>query len=383
MRAHPRAGQLIPHISGYEAFHPAPLPPSPDLYYNNDLVLALSQADIAVGRLDALTNSLPDADLFLAMYVRHEALLSSRIEGTVCTLGDVVASELTSGQPSTTDVAEVVQYVAALNYGLSRLNVVPLSNRLIREMHGVLLRSGRGSDKSPGEFRRTQNWIGNRGCSLADAAFVPPPALEIASALRDLETYMHDSTQPPLVVAGLSHVQFETIHPFLDGNGRTGRLLIALILHQRLVLKRPVLYLSTYLKANREEYFRRLTRVREDGEWELWLNFFLLGVAESAIHSANTATTIHELRERDRNSVIDSGGLKNELRLLDLLYSQPIINVAWVQEQLGVAKATAHHLVSRLESLGILRETTGYRRNRVFRYDEYMEVFESISAEDA
>jgi Fic family protein len=315
------------------------------------------------------------------MYVRHEALLSSRIEGTECTLGDVVASELMLSNSANSEVREVVRYVSALNFGLARLEALPLSNRLVREMHAVLLQGGRGSEKSPGEFRRTQNWIGARGCLLDDAVFVPPPIHVMSSALHNLENYMNESQHPALVVAGLSHAQFETIHPFLDGNGRTGRLLIALILYQRAVLNKPVLYLSTYLKANREEYFTRLTAIRERGQWELWLKFFLRGIEESAVHSAATATTVHQLRESDRRLVLERGGQKNELKLLDLLYSQPIINVSWAERNLGVAKATAHQLVSRLESHEILRETTGFKRNRVFRYDRYMRVFESISAE--
>jgi Fic family protein len=381
VKAHPRAGHLVQQIQGYRAFNPAPLPPSPDITYDDDLVYALSSANIAIGRLDALTNSLPNADLFLAMYVRHEALLSSRIEGTECTLGDVVASELMLSNSANSEVREVVRYVSALNFGLARLEALPLSNRLVREMHAVLLQGGRGSEKSPGEFRRTQNWIGARGCLLDDAVFVPPPIHVMSSALHNLENYMNESQHPALVVAGLSHAQFETIHPFLDGNGRTGRLLIALILYQRAVLNKPVLYLSTYLKANREEYFTRLTAIRERGQWELWLKFFLRGIEESAVHSAATATTVHQLRESDRRLVLERGGQKNELKLLDLLYSQPIINVSWAERNLGVAKATAHQLVSRLESHGILRETTGFKRNRVFRYDRYMRVFESISAE--
>ena len=379
MKAHPRSGTLVTQLEGYRAFEPTPLPPSPRLQFDDALLRQLVQANLALGRLDGLASTLPGADLFLSMYVRHEALVSSRIEGTQCTLDDVVAAVLSSWQEGSRDVGDVVRYVAALNHGVARIGELPLSMRLVREMHEVLLRDGRGSEKTPGQFRRTQNWIGPAGCTLADARFVPPPVHVMADALGDLEMFLHDEGLSALLVAGLAHAQFETIHPFLDGNGRTGRLLIALILHDREVLCRPILYLSAYFKEHQREYYRRLTSVREDGDWEGWMAFFLSAVTSSATHAAHTAMEITRIHSIDRELVVSSGGNKHDIRLLDALYSQPIVNVAWVERELNVSKVTANRIVARLESLGILRETTGFSRNRRFRYDSYLRIFEAMT----
>lgn len=383
VKSHPRSGHLVTQLEGYRAFHPVQLPPSPPIRYDDDLIRRLSEADQSVGRLDALASALPDADLFLAMYVRQEALLSSRIEGTECSLDEIIVSDLSHTAPNSIDVGEVVNYVAALHHGITRLSTLPLSNRLIREMHGVLLRSGRGSDKTPGEFRRTQNWIGRPGCTLSEASFVPPPVHVMNDSLSDLERFIQLSDLPVLITAGLVHAQFETIHPFLDGNGRSGRLLVSLMLHERKVLNKPILHLSTFLKQNQSEYFRWLTAVREDGGWEGWLRFFLAGVADSAVVAATTATRIHQIRERDRQRLIDAGGQRYDLALLDRLYGQPIVNGAWVEREIDVAKATANKILARLEDAGILRETTGFKRNRQFRYDEYIDVFESLADRDS
>lgn len=382
MRSHPRAGHLVTQLEGYAAFEPAPLPPSPPITYDDLLVRLLSEADQRIGRLDALATALPDTDLFLAMYVRQEALLSSRIEGTECTLDDIIASDLSPTDPTSVDVGEVVNYVAALNHGIARLSTLPLSNRLLREVHEVLLRNGRGSDKTPGEFRRTQNWIGRRGCTLAEASFVPPPVHVMNDSLGDLEKFLHASDLPVLVVAGLVHAQFETIHPFLDGNGRSGRLLVSLLLHERRTLTKPVLHLSTYLKLHQRDYFHFLTSVREDGDWEGWLMFFLRGISDSAVNAAATATRIHHIREQDRQRLLEAGGLKTDLALLDRLYRQPIVNSAWVEHEVGVTKVTANKLIGRMVATGILRETTGFKRNRLFRYDEYVDVFDALVASD-
>jgi len=379
MKAHPRSGTLVTQLEGYRAFEPTPLPPSPRLQFDDALLRQLVQANLALGRLDGLASTLPGADLFLSMYVRHEALVSSRIEGTQCTLDDVVAAVLSSWQEDSRDVGDVVRYVAALNHGVARLGELPLSMRLVREMHEVLLRDGRGSEKTPGQFRRTQNWIGPAGCTLADARFVPPPVHVMKDALGDLEMFLHDESLSALLVAGLAHAQFETIHPFLDGNGRTGRLLIALILHDREVLCRPILYLSAYFKEHQREYYRRLTSVRENGDWEGWMAFFLSAVTSSATHAAHTAMEITRIHAIDRELVVSSGGNKHDIRLLDALYSQPIVNVAWVERELDVSKVTANRIVARLESLGILRETTGFARNRRFRYDSYLHIFEAMT----
>jgi Fic family protein len=380
MKSDLRAGRYIRQLEGYSAFEPSGLPPEPPVNYAIDLVGRLSLADTAVGRLDGLARTLPDAELFLAMYVRQEALLSSLIEGTECTMDDVLAFELLAEGEPTLDVGEVVNYVAALNHGVERLNDLPLCNRLLREVHSVLLRSGRGHDKAPGEFRRTQNWIGPGGCTLLTASFVPPPPHVMSEAMSELEKFINGAPAPLLIAAGLAHAQFETIHPFLDGNGRTGRLMIALFLHERQVLTRPVLYLSTYLKRHQTAYFERLTAVRTDGDWEGWLGFFLDGVQESATSAAVTAEAIHQLREADRAKIVAVGGVGYDIAVLDQLFSQPLVNASWVERVLGVTTTTANKVLDRFCSASILRETTGNRRNRLYRYDEYVNLFEATDA---
>jgi Fic family protein len=372
-----RAGRYVEQPAGYQAFIPAPLPPV-DLEISLELQARVSRADQAVGRLDGLTRTLPDADLFLAMYVRREALLSSQIEGTDCTLDDVLAYEL---EPNTTevsvlDVEEVVNYVAAINYGLARLSELPLSLRLIREIHERLLSNTRGAEKTPGEFRTTQNWIGPHGASLAGATFVPPPPEEMRDAIGALEVFLHESPLPVLITCGLAHAQFETVHPFLDGNGRMGRLLITLLLCEREVLARPVLYLSYFLKRHRDDYFSRLMAIRDEGRWEEWLAFFVDGVAVTALEAASSAQSVHELRERHRGALQAAGGAASDLVLLDAMYSQPLVNSKWVAKRLGVAPKTAINLLDRLEGAGVLREVTGKARNRVYRYDDYMKLFD-------
>jgi Fic family protein len=379
VKSHPRAGQYVQQLEGYRAFEPAGLPPDPPIAYDNSLMARLSAADTAVGRLDGLTRTLPDADLFLAMYVRQEALLSSSIEGTECTMDDVLAFELLGDDEPNLDVGEVVNYIAALNRGVALLDELPLCNRLLREVHAVLLRSGRGADKTPGEFRRSQNWIGPGGCTLLTASFVPPPPHVMSSAMSDLEQFIHSAPTPILLTAGLAHAQFETIHPFLDGNGRTGRLMIGLLLHERDVLSRPVLYLSTFLKRHQANYFNRLTAVRSKGDWEGWLDFFLTGVYESATNAATTAEAIHRLRETDRARIAAAGGVVGyDIAVLDRLFSQPLVNAAWVERVIGVTASTANKVLDRMCAAGVLRETTGNRRNRLYRYDEYVNLFDTI-----
>jgi Fic family protein len=378
MRSHQRAGQVVQQLEGYRAFEPANLPPEPAIAFDNELVTLLSAADTAVGRLDGLARTLPDTDLFLAMYVRQEALLSSQIEGTECTMDDILAFELLPETGPSLDVGEVVNYVAALQRGVQLLAELPLCNRLLKEMHAVLLRSGRGADKSPGEFRRTQNWIGPAGCSLATASFVPPPRHIMETAMAALETFVHEPALPVLITAGLTHAQFETIHPFLDGNGRTGRMFISLLLHERGVLAKPVLYLSTFLKRHQARYFDHLTAVRHDGAWEAWLKFFLEGVAESARGAASTAGAIHRLREIDRAAVL-AAGHRLDVALLDAMYRQPLVNSAWVQRELEVTAPTANKALERLCGLGVIRETTGAKRGRTYRYDSYLELFETVA----
>jgi Fic family protein len=372
-----RAGRYVSQPTGYRAFIPARLPPDPPVALDGELLGLLSQADISLGRLDGVVKVIPDPDFFVGMYVRREAVLSSQIEGTQSTLEDLLEVELEPDiQPRRGDVADIVNYVAAMNYGLSRLEALPLSLRLIREIHAKLLHDGRGSRATPGEFRRSQNWIGPKGAPLAQATFVPPPVHEMTGALNEFEQYLHSEQESPLLIrAGLAHAQFETIHPFLDGNGRVGRLLITFLLVHEGALRAPLLYLSHYLKLHRAEYYDRLMAVRLRGDWEGWLRFFLRGVAETAVQAIDTAERIFELRERNRAVVLDALGA-NGLKLLSMLFKSPLVNVNAVSRGLDVSFPTANRLVARFEELALLREVTGQRRLRLFRYEPYIELFD-------
>jgi Fic family protein len=374
-RFHPRAGVYRRQPTGYGAFIPVPLPPDPPVDLGT-LEPELSRATLAIGRLDGISELVPNPDLFVTMYVRKEAVLSSRIEGTQASLSDVLEDEagLVSDDPS--DVFEVRNYVRALNSGLKRLETLPLSLRLIREIHGVLLKDVRGHDRTPGEFRRSQNWIGPLGCSLNEAVFVPPPHNELAEHLGELERFIRaeDST-PILVRTGLAHAQFEMIHPFLDGNGRLGRLLITFMLCECRVLSRPLLYLSEFFTRHKPEYYERLMRVRESGDWEGWLRFFLRGVADVADGAKHTARRVLELQDRHRDMVTSKFPKKlNLLRLLGAAYLRPTLTVQIAASLIGVSVPTANVLVADLVSLGILREVSGRARFRVFRYTEYYDV---------
>lgn len=381
MQRSDRAGRYVtqnPGPGAYRAFVPAPLPPDPPVARDRDLDRLLSEADRALGRLDGVASVLPNPDLFVAMYVRQEAVLSSQIEGTQSTLEDVL--EFEAHGPATEhprDLEEVVNYVAAMNHGLGRLADLPLSLRLIREVHEQLLREVRGQERQPGEFRTTQNWIGPAGCALAEAEFVPPPPAEMQKALGEFERFLHERESLPLLLqVGMAHAQFETIHPFLDGNGRIGRLLITLLLCERGVLQRPLLYLSYYLKAHRAQYYDRLMAVRHDGDWEGWLRFFLRGVREVSQAATATARAILELREAHRQQIAERAAGNNALRLLDGLYEHPILSVRMAEHHLGCSYATAAKTVEEMQRLGILREVTGQQRNRRYRYDPYLALFD-------
>jgi Fic family protein len=373
-----RAGRYVQQPAGYRAFIPAPLPPTPPVEVDAALLALLSRADQALGRLDGVAQTMPNADLFVAMYVRQEAVLSSQIEGTQSTLDDVLAFEL-DARPNDLppDVGEVVNYVRAMNYGLERLAALPLSLRLIREIHRELLQGVRGVERSPGEFRTAQNWIGAARAPLAQAIFVPPPPAEMQAALDNFEKFLHgDGDLPALIHCGLAHAQFETIHPFLDGNGRVGRLLISFLLVHRGVLQRPLLYLSHFLKRHRAEYYDRLMAVRETGDWEGWLRFFLRGVAETAEAATATARAIVALRERHRALVQERGAGLSGLRLLDALFERPLVNVNLAAERVGVTFTTASKLVEQFVGLGLLEEITGGQRRRIYRYTPYLALFE-------
>jgi cell filamentation protein, protein adenylyltransferase len=359
---------------------PAPLPPQPQIELTGELHRLLSQADVALGRLDGSIQTLPNPDLFVLMYVRKEAVLSSQIEGTQSSLQDLLAAEAQLYSPETPkDVDEVVNYVAAMNYGLARLSELPVSVRLIREIHAKLLDGVRGSRLAPGELRRTQNWIGPGGCTLNEATFVPPPPDTVPQALGDLEKFLHAEIDLPLLIkTGLAHAQFETIHPFLDGNGRVGRLLITFLLCESGVLHKPVLYLSHYFKRLRQTYYDLLQATRDKGAWENWLQFFLRGVAEVSVQATETARRILTLRETHRNLITEHLGYSagNGHRVLERLYEHPIMSVNEVRDLTGTTYPAANQLVERLVKIGILTEITGQARHRRFRYDAYVRLFD-------
>ncbi|HVO34614.1 MAG TPA: Fic family protein [Gemmatimonadales bacterium] len=359
------------------AFVPAPLPPRPPLALGGPLQQALERAHLALGRLDALSTLLPDTGLFLYAYVRKEAVLSSLIEGTQSSLSDLLLFELDEvpGVPLD-DVVEVSNYVAALDHGLRRLRGgFPLSNRLIREIHGVLLSRGRGSGRAPGEFRRSQNWIG--GTHPGNAAFVPPPHSAVPNCMADLERFLHaeDDGVPALLRAALAHVQFETIHPFLDGNGRVGRLLITLLLCHAGVLREPLLYLSLYFKQHRQEYYRLLGDTRTHGDWEAWLAFFCDGVRETAEGAVATSQRLAALFRADRERIVPAGRRAGSmLRVHDALSARPVTSLPDIVRKTGLTAPTAGAAMEALVSLGVAREITGRRRNRVFAYDGYVAI---------
>ena len=358
-----------------EAFVPDPLPPDPPVDLSGALQRQLERAAVALGRLDSKAELLPDTRLFLYSYVRKEAVLSSQIEGTQSSLSDLLLFELDEapGVPLD-DVAEVSGYVAALEHGLARLREgFPVSARLIREMHARLLERGRGSNKQPGEFRRSQNWIG--GTRPGNAHFVPPPHTEIGACIAELEKFVHDDSGhlPRLVKVGLVHCQFETIHPFLDGNGRIGRLLITLLLCDYGMLSEPLLYLSLYFKEHRDEYYRLLDQARIDGDWEAWLGYFLEGVAETAEGAVATATGLSQLIDDDRRQLSAAGRRAGSLlRVHEALTVRPLTTLSDVVARSGLSFPAASTAMDELVNLGIASEVTGRQRNRVFAYDRYL-----------
>lgn len=374
-----RAGRTISQPTGYRAFMPAPLPPQPAIDMTGDLAALLSAADRAMGRLDGSALTLPNEDLFVFMYVRKEAVLSSQIEGTQSSLQDLLSAEAQLfDEHLPRDVDEVINYVRAMNHGLARLPDLPVSVRLIREIQAELMQGVRGGRLQPGELRTTQNWVGPAGCTLNTAAFVPPPHHVVPQALGDLEKFLHEDTSlPPLVKIALAHVQFETIHPFLDGNGRIGRLLITFLLTEANMLHKPVLYLSHYFKQHRQEYYEHLQAVRDRGAWEAWLTFFLRGVIAVAGEAADTARRILQLREQHRAAITEQLGRAagNGHKVLESLFDHPIVAVSDVQKLTGTTYAAANNLVSRLVQMGVLSEMTGYARNRRFRYAPYIALF--------
>jgi Fic family protein len=379
MKRNLRAGRLETQQAGnegYSAFIPAQLPPSPAVVLDGELQSLLERASRALGRLDGISLLLPDPRLFLYMYVRKEAVLSSQIEGTQSSLSDLLLFE-NDEIPGVgiDDVREVSNYTAAMQYGLDRLrNGFPLSLRLIREIHGILMQNARGGDKTPGEFRRSQNWIG--GSRPGDARFVPPPPHELMASLDNLEKFLHAQNSVPLLVkAGLAHAQFETIHPFLDGNGRVGRLLMTFLLCAEGALTQPLLYLSLYLKEHRDEYYESLQQIRTEGDWEGWLRFYLRGVESVALQATSTARNIVQLFEADRQNLQGIGkGASSALRVHELLKERPILSIAATVRALKMTKPTAAAAMENLEKLNIVREESGRRRGRHFVYRRYIDV---------
>ena len=360
-----------------QAFVPAPLPPRPPIDWTPELRSKFDQAWLSLGRLDSVSTLLPDTSLLLSMYVRKEAVLSSMIEGTQSSLSDLLLFELDQepGVPLD-DVREVSNYVAALDHGLRLLQEgLPLSLRLFREIHGVLLSKGRGSNQAPGEFRRSQNWIG--GTRPGNAAFVPPPAEEVLECMGKLELFLHDQPEPTpvLLKAALAHVQFETIHPFLDGNGRLGRLLITLLLCEHKVLREPMLYLSLYFKTHRQYYYELLSNVRLTGDWEAWLDFFAEAIIVTAGQAVETAQQLLDLSNRDRDKINGLGrAAPSTLQIHRALMEQPIATSSSLVEKTGITPATVNKSLGHLEQLGIVKELTARKRNRLFSYAGYIEI---------
>ena len=373
-----RAGTLVSNLSGemaYESFRPAPLPPNPPIEVSGELLTKLIDANKKIATLEGLSSRIPNMGLFVSMYVRKEALLSSQIEGTQCTLEDILNPLIDNN--TNRDVSDVVNYIRATEFALERLKTLPLCNRLIKETHAVLLESVRGQEKNPGEFRYSQNWIGGQGSTLRNARYIPPNPDDMLTAMSDLEKYINsDDTLDPLIQAALIHYQFETTHPFLDGNGRVGRLLITLFLMEKGILSTPALYISYYLKMNRIEYYDRMTQVRRTGDYEQWISFFLQAFADSAedaIHTIDQLTALHDkniklfdaLTKRQRTSV---------LKVFSYLESNPIIDIQKTATALEMSYNTVSKVVSILIGDGILQQTDKSGKTKIYSYIEYLDI---------
>jgi len=372
-----RAGRYVRQPAGYKAFMPNTLPPDPPIQYDGELRNLLSEADRALARLDGITTVLPNPELFVAMYVKKEALLSSQIEGTQASLEGVLKFEanLTPSE-DINEIREVINYIKALDYGINKLKELPMSNRLIKEIHRILVTGTRGTHKTPGEFRKTQNWIGPIGANLNEATFVPPPPNIVPESMSDLEKFTHRKDDiPPLIKIALIHSQFETIHPFLDGNGRVGRLLITFYLYWKGILSRPLLYLSFYFKKHRNEYYDWLMKVRLDGDWERWLKFFLKGVIEVSKEAADTAREIIELKDKLITRLYENSiSSMYAVKLIDLLFEMPLISATDISQRFSVSTVTASKLIDKFRNAGILTETSGKQRYRKYLFKDYVEI---------
>ena len=370
-----RAGELVNNLSGdaaYKSFKPSALPPK--LNIDNDMLKKLVEANRDLIRLDTAAKLIPGSELFISMYVRKEALISSQIEGIQCTLDDVLDPKLDTN--ANLDVADVVNYVKACSYAIERLEKLPLCKRLFREIHGQLLSGVREQEKNPGEFRRSQNWIGAANCSLKEARFIPPNVDDMNQAMDELELYMNESDDyDPLIRISLIHYQFETIHPFLDGNGRVGRLLILLYLMQQGLISKPIIYISYFLKKNQIEYYDRISEVRRSGNYEQWISFFLEAVSAAAKDSLDTVEKLNALHEQNVKKLPKTSRSNDNVRkLFDYIEQFPIIDIKKTSEAFGISYNTVSSAIKKLEQIGILKQTTNASRNRVFSYEDYLHI---------
>ena len=372
-----RAGIYVDNLNGeatYQSFKPNPLPPIPEIEMDGEIVKLLVDANKQLVKLDTASQLISNADLFISMHVRKEALISSQIEGTQCTLDDVLDPEVEAN--ANLDVSDVINYVKATQYALKRLERLPLCCRLIREIHEVLMENVRGQDKTPGEFRHSQNWIGPANCSLKDARYIPPNVEDMQTAMSDLEKYINENVDyDPLIRAALIHYQFETIHPFLDGNGRIGRLLILLYLMEQRLIEKPVIYISYFLKKNQIEYYDRISEVRRTGNFEQWIRFFLEAVSKAASDSLEAIRQLSVLHDTNVEKLPKTTRSKDNLRaVFDYIEQYPIIDIKRTAKELEVSYNTVAAAVRKLVELGILQETTNAARNRVFAYEEYLVI---------
>lgn len=372
-----RAGKFVDNLTGeatYQSFKPNPLPPVPEILLDEEIVKLVVDANRQLAKLDTASQLISNADLFITMYVRKEALISSQIEGTQCTLDDVLDPEVDMN--ANLDVSDVVNYVKATQYAIQRLENLPLCCRLMKEVHEKLMEGVRGQDKTPGEFRHSQNWIGPANCSLKDARYIPPNVQDMEEAMSDLERYMNENVEyDPLIRAALIHYQFETIHPFLDGNGRIGRLLILLYLMEQKVLSKPVIYISYFLKKNQVEYYDRISEVRRSGNFEQWIKFFLEAVSKAATDSLESIRQLSILHDKNIARLPISNRKKDNLRaVFEYIEQYPIIDIKRTAKELGISYNTAATVVKKLVELGILQETTNRARDRVFAYEEYLDI---------
>jgi Fic family protein len=372
-----RAGEYVTNLSGeamYKSFKPSPLPPTPDINVDTEMLKKLVEANRALAKLVTTANLIPNVDLFISMFVRKEALISSQIEGTQCTLDDVLDPE--AEQNMNLDVGDVINYVNATRYALEKLEEMPLCNRLLREIHRELLSGVRGQEKNPGEFRKSQNWIGPANCSLKDARYIPPNVDDMNQAMTDLEKYMNEDEEfDSLIRIALIHYQFETIHPFLDGNGRVGRLMILLYLIQQGIITKPIIYISYFLKKNQIEYYDRISEVRRSGNYEQWVSFFLEAVSAAATDSLETVEKLSALHKQNIEKLpVSNRKTDNLRRIFDYIEQYPIVDIKKTAQDLDLSYNTVSTAVKKLVTLGILKETTNTSRNRVFSYEEYLNI---------